>query len=195
MEPILIIIIILALLTLGYITIYNKIQDYVTKIEKAENIIDTDLRGKYDLLIKINTYFTNLEDKNQKDYLKDLKDLKGKDIPNFELERKLMDAEGILLDIYNDKSENQENKELQVLLKELKEKNQKLLSSINYYNNYASQMNAYIRKIPQNLVAILSHKKEKEFFDKKESKKITSSHWLFFLYLKWFNFYRSFLTK
>ena len=60
--------------------------------------------------------------------------------------------------------------------KELKEKNQKLLSSINYYNNYASQMNAYIRKIPQNLVAILSHKKEKEFFDKKESKKITSSH-------------------
>ncbi|MBR1679880.1 MAG: LemA family protein, partial [Bacilli bacterium] len=141
-----------------------------------ENIIDTDLRGKYDLLIKINTYFTNLENKNQKDYLKDLKDLKGKDIPNFELERKLMDAEGILLDIYNDKSENQENKELQVLLKELKEKNQKLLSSINYYNNYASQMNAYIRKIPQNLVDILSHKKEKEFFDKKESKKITSSH-------------------
>ena len=171
MEPILIAIIFIALLALIYITIYNKIQDYLTKIEKAENIIDTDLRSKFDLLMKINTYYTNVEEKNKKDYLKELHELKGKDTPNFELERKLIDAESTLLDIYNDKEENQNNKELQELFKELKEKNQKLLSSIHYYNNYANQMNAYIRKIPQKIVAILSHQKEKPFFDQKESKK------------------------
>ena len=168
MELVLIIIIVIALLALGSITIYNKLQDNITKIEKAEGIIDQDLRNKYDLLNKINTYFTNNEEKNQKDYLKDLKALKEKDISNFELERKLMEAESILLDIYNDKKEYEENNELKQLFKELKTINEKILAGVSYYNNYTNQMNAYIRKIPRNIVAKVVHIKPKPFFDGKD---------------------------
>ena len=168
MNIALIIIIIIALLALLYITIYNKLQDYLTKIEKAEGLIDQDLRGKYDLLIKINTYFMNAKDNKSNDYLKDLKELKDKEISNFDLERKLMDAESIMLDIYNDQKEYKENKELVLLFKELKEKNEKILAGISYYNNYANQMNSYLRKIPRNIIAKLSHIKPKTFFDGKD---------------------------
>ena len=167
MEPVLIIIIVIALLIIGYISIYNKIQDYIVKIEKAEGIIDEDLRNKYDILLKINTYFTNVNEKNQKDYLKDLKELKQKEISNFELERKLMESETLLLDVYNDNIKYQENEELKQLLKDLQNKNEKITAGISYYNNYTNKLNAYIRKIPNNFVAITSRIKPKPFFDGK----------------------------
>ncbi len=168
MEIILILIAIIALLSLEYIKIYNKIQDNLLKIEKAKSIIDQDLREKYDLITKINTYFTNVENKNQKDYLKELKNIDPKEISSFELERKLMTSENTLLDLYNDKNEYQENQEIKDLFKELKTKNEKIIAGVSYFNNYTSQLNSYIRKIPQNIVALISHTKQSPFFDGKE---------------------------
>ncbi len=51
---ILIIIIVLCLLTILYITTYNNLATFKTKIEKAESIIDDALREKYDIICKLN---------------------------------------------------------------------------------------------------------------------------------------------
>ena len=52
---ILLLIIIIGLLAIVYINIYNHMQYSKTKIEKAENNIDNDLREKYDLVVKTDT--------------------------------------------------------------------------------------------------------------------------------------------
>ena len=81
---------------------------------------------------------------------------------------KLMTSENTLLDLYNDKNEYQENQEIKDLFKELKTKNEKIIAGVSYFNNYTSQLNSYIRKIPQNIVALISHTKQSPFFDGKE---------------------------
>ena len=47
-EFLLIILAIIGILAICYITIYNKLQIEKTKIEHAENLIDENLRTKYD---------------------------------------------------------------------------------------------------------------------------------------------------
>ncbi len=47
---ILIIIIVVCLLLILYVTTYNNLAIYKTKIEKAESIIDDALREKYDII-------------------------------------------------------------------------------------------------------------------------------------------------
>ena len=51
---ILIIIIVVCLLLILYVTTYNNLAIYKTKIEKAESIIDDALREKYDIICKLN---------------------------------------------------------------------------------------------------------------------------------------------
>ena len=96
---VLIVIACLSLYTIMHITIYNKMQFYLTKIENVEGMIDEVLREKYDILLKIDKAIKdNLKDKN--DYLKELKELKKAKISNFEMQRKLTEAES-LLENYN----------------------------------------------------------------------------------------------
>lgn len=161
---ILIIIIILGLLAILYAITYNNLVTYKLKIEKSEGIIDESLRQKYDTIAKLNVLIKKVITK--KDYLKEYIDLKDKKISNYELDRKLTEAENIIFEVKNDYSELN-NDDFNNELKEINRINENLISSKNYYNRNTSELNKVIRKFPTNIVAKIHRFKIKPFFDGK----------------------------
>ena len=164
---ILLLIIIIGLLAIVYINIYNHMQYSKTKIEKAENNIDNDLREKYDLVVKTDTIIKE-HFKEKKDYLKEFINLKETDISNFDLERKLKEAETIISTLYEDNKELNENNSMKEVLENFKEVNEKLIADISYYNKHVTETNNYIRKFPNNIIAKIHHLNIKAFFDGKD---------------------------
>ena len=158
------IIIILGLIGIYYAHIYNIISTYKLKIDKAENSIDDALRNKYDNIMKANIIIKKIIPK--KDYLKEFTDLKEKNISNYELDRKLTEAENLILELKNDYSKLNE-KDFNKILKEIYNLNETLVAGKNYYNKNTAELNKYIRKFPSNIVAKIHHYKIKPFFDGK----------------------------
>ncbi len=164
---ILIFLAIFLLIVIYYIIVYNKIQSYKTKIDHVEGIIDETLRAKYDHIIKIeDCILKNLKEK--KAYLKELRDLKKEKISNFELNRKLTEAEGIVENLYHDNDNLKDNDAILKVFEEQKLTNEKLMAGILYYNKHTSSLNNYIRKFPNNIIAKIHHVKVKPYFDGKD---------------------------
>ena len=161
---ILLLIIIVGIFAIAYVITYNNLVNYKIKIEKAEGIIDENLRQKYDLIAKMNIAIKKVVTK--KDYLKDYIDLKDKRISNYELDRKLTEAMNIILEVKNDYSEL-DTKEFKKDLQEINEINETLISSKTYYNKNTTELNQIIRKFPSNIVAKIHRYKIKPFFDGK----------------------------
>ena len=161
---ILLTIIIIGIISLLYVITYNNIINYKIKIEKAEGIIDENLRKKYDIIAKLNIAIKKVVTK--KDYLKDYLELKDKRISNYELDRKLTEAMNIILEVKSD-HEELENKEFNNDLKEIEQINEILTSCKNYYNKNTTELNKIIRKFPSNIVAKIHRYKIKPFFDGK----------------------------
>ncbi len=161
---ILVLIIIVGIIAIAYVITYNNLVNYKIKIEKAEGIIDENLRQKYDLIVKMNIAIKKVVTK--KDYLKDYIDLKDKRISNYELDRKLTEAMNIILEVKNDYNEL-DNKEFNNELKEINIINETLTSCKTYYNKNTTELNQIIRKFPSNIVAKIHRYKIKPFFDGK----------------------------
>ena len=161
---ILLIIIIISIIALIYVITYNNLVNYKIKIEKAEGIIDENLRQKYDLIAKLNIAIKKVVTK--KDYLKEYIDLKDKRISNYELDRKLTEAMNTILEVKNDHSEL-DTKEFNKDLKEIERINETLISCKTYYNKNTTELNQIIRKFPSNIIAKIHHYKIKPFFDGK----------------------------
>lgn len=89
MLLILCIIIIICLLSGIYIYLYNRIQDFVVKINEVESIIDNNLRNKYDNINKcvsiINSDESIKKDDDKKVFESIVK-LRNRKISNFDLE-------------------------------------------------------------------------------------------------------------
>lgn len=163
-SVVLILIIILGLIAIFYVITYNNLMNYKIKIEKAEGIIDEALRNKYDAVAKLNVLIKKVVTK--KDYLKEYIDLKDKRISNYDMDRKLTEAENIILEVKSDYEELGTN-DFNKLLRDIHRVNEDLISSKNYYNRNTSELNAIIRKFPTNIVAKIHKFKIKPFFDGK----------------------------
>ena len=163
----LLIIILLGILSILYITIYNHLQYNKTKIEKAEGNIDDDLRTKFDLIVKADNIIKN-SIKSKNEYLKEIVNLKEEKISNFNLERKLKEAETIIDTLYDDNKELNENETMNEVKQELKAIDEKLVAGISYYNKHVSDINAYIRKFPNNIISKIHRIKVRKFFDGKD---------------------------
>ncbi len=163
----LLIIILLGILSILYITIYNHLQYNKTKIEKAEGNIDDDLRTKFDLIVKADNIIKN-SIKSKNEYLKEIVNLKEEKISNFNLERKLKEAETIIDTLYDDNKELNENETMNEVKQELKAIDEKLVAGISYYNKHVSEINAYIRKFPNNIISKIHRIKVRPFFDGKD---------------------------
>lgn len=134
------------------------------KIEKAEGIIDESLRQKYDVIARLNVMIKKVVTK--KDYLKEYIELKDKRISNYEMDRKLTEAENIILEVKGD-YEELDNKDFNGALKEIKSINESLISGKTYYNRNTNELNKVIRKFPTNIIAKIHRYKIKPFFDGK----------------------------
>ncbi len=164
LEVVLVIIIILGILAIIYTVLYNNLVSYKFKIEKAEGIIDENLREKYDSICILNNMIKKVIPK--KDYLKEYIDLKNKRISNYDLDRKLTEAFNIIIDVKNDYNEL-DNKEFNNEIKKINRINVTLTSCKTYYNKNTGELNQLIKKIPSNIVAKINGYKIKPFFDGK----------------------------
>ena len=172
MLIIILIVIILCVITFIYINTYNKMQEYLTKINEVEAIIDNNLRNKYDninksvSLIKGNEKINKELDKNMFEEIVKLRNLK---ISNFDLDRKLIEANTefiVLKEKYKD--ELNKSEEIKNITNKIEELDEKLDVNREYYNKNISEYNKLIKMFPTNIIAKINKYEEKLFFDRKD---------------------------
>ena len=74
---------------------YNKFQDYVIRINEVENILDSNLREKYDNINKVVSIIKSsdyIDEEVDKKLFEEIVKLRTRKISNFDLDRKLVDA-------------------------------------------------------------------------------------------------------
>ena len=163
---ILLLIITISVCLVVFVTTYNHFQDYIIRINEAEESIDAVLRKRFDLLnksigiIKANT--------KEEDVLSIVKDLKSKKITNFELDRKLYDA----INEFNEYKEKYEKlKTNEAYLKidiNLFESESEIVALRKYYNDIITDYNKMVKSLPSNLVALIRGYNTKAYFDGNE---------------------------
>ena len=70
--------------------------------------------------------------------------------------------------MYDDNKELNENETMNEVKQELKAIDEKLVAGISYYNKHVSEINAYIRKFPNNIISKIHRIKVRPFFDGKD---------------------------
>ena len=163
---ILLLIITISVCLIVFVTTYNHFQDYIIRINEAEESIDAVLRKRFDLLnksigiIKANT--------KEEDVLSIVKELKSKKITNFELDRKLYDA----INEFNEYKEKYEKlKTNEAYLKidiNLFESESEIVALRKYYNDIITDYNKMVKSLPSNFVALIRGYKTKAYFDGNE---------------------------
>ena len=163
---ILIAIIIIGFITINYIFNYNKLQEMNIKINEAENIIDNELRNKYDLIMRSSSIINKLL-KKEVTYFKELEELKNKNISNFEMDRTITEGENLILKVKNDYASLNDNDEYNDILNSLKNSDEILLAAKSFYNKYTTEINLIIKKFPTNIIAKIHRIKTRNYFDGK----------------------------
>ena len=140
-----------------YTTLYNKLQDYIIRINEVEAMIDNHLRNKYDAinkcvsLIKGNDKITEEKDKK---LFEEIVRLRTKKISNFDLDRKLIEAENNLITLKEKYPDLRENKDIIALSKKIEDINENLIVGREYYNKNILEYNKLVKLFPTNIVAV-----------------------------------------
>ena len=163
---ILLIIIFIGFIIIQYIFNYNKIQSINIKINESENIIDNEIRNKYDLIIRSSNIINKLL-KKEISYFKDLDNLKNTNISNFDMDRKIKEGENIVYKVKNDYKSLEDNEEFNDILNKLKDSNEILEASKAFYNKYTTEINLLIKKFPTNIISKIHKIKLRNYFDGK----------------------------
>lgn len=152
-----------------YLTLYNKIQDYIIRINEVESIIDNNLREKYDQINKIVSIIKgNDKIKIDKKIMDEIVKLKNKKISNFNLDRKLIETATYLTSLREKNKDIKNNEEINLLNEKINELDELLIINKEYYNRNIAEYNKLIKLFPTNIVASICKYEEKLFFDKKD---------------------------
>ena len=162
------IIVLLILITVSvclvvFVTTYNHFQDFIIRINEAEESIDSVLRKRFDLLNKsIGIIKSNTDEEN---VLELISKLKSKKITNFELDRQLYEAINEF-NTYKEKYEKlKTNEEYLKIDINLFESESEIVALRKYYNDIITDYNKLVKSFPSNIVAILNGFKSKNYFD------------------------------
>ena len=154
------------ILAFVYISIYNKLQKNLIRINEAEFQIDETLRKRYDILVQIESIINEATKLKQNNF-KDLED-KNVEISNFDFDRTLTKATNTFNKIWQDYPVELDKDEFRQLMVDLKINEEKNEASKSYYNRYTTNLNSLIKKFPSNIVAKLHDIDERLYFDNKE---------------------------
>ena len=165
-------IVIIACLIFGiYMYLYNRIQDFIVKINEIETVIDTNLRNKNNNINKYKTIIKNDEKiKHEKDkkVFEELIKLRNRKISNFDLDRKLIEANNQFIALKQKYSSLNKNEEIKEISKKIEDCDEKLDVNREYYNNSIAEYNKLVKLFPTNIIAKICKYEEKLFFDKKD---------------------------
>ncbi len=162
----LIICIVICFLAIWYISIFNKYQDYIVRINEAEANIDSTLRKRFDLLNKSISLIKGTCN-IQEDILEVIIKLRSRKLSNFELDRQLYDA---INEFNTFKEKYPELKSSESFLRielGIHESESEIIAFRKYYNDIITKYNKLIRSFPSNFVGKISHFEEKTYFDGK----------------------------
>lgn len=165
------IVLIICILSGIYAYLYNKFQDFIIRINEVESSIDSILRNKYDTInkcvsiIKGNDKISNKLDKNM---FEEIVKLRSRKIGNFDLDRKLVEANNQFIMIKEKYEELNENEDIVKYSNDLIDLDDRLQIHVNYYNKNIAEYNKLIKLFPTNIVARLCKYEEKLFFDRKD---------------------------
>ena len=171
MLLILCILIIACLIFEIYMYLYNRIQDFIVKINEIETVIDTNLRNKYDNINKCATIIKNdekIKDEKDKKVFEELIKLRNRKISNFDLDRKLIEANNQFIALKQKYSSLNKNEEIKEISKKIEDCDEKLDVNREYYNNSIAEYNKLVKLFPTNIIAKICKYEEKLFFDKKD---------------------------
>lgn len=158
--------IILCMILICYVTLFNRFQHSLIRINEAEANIDSVLRTRFDLLNKsISIIKGNTE--IEEDVLEGIVKLRSRKLTNFELDRQLYEAMNEF-DKYKEEYPALKNCESFVKIDlGLSETETDIYACRKYYNDIITEYNRLIRAFPSNIVALICKFKEKTYFDGK----------------------------
>lgn len=163
---ILIVIIILGLLGIMYKIKYNKLNRNKIKIDEAENIITTNLKNRYDYIIRT----SHLVKKNLDldiEIFKEVENLKLKNISNNEMDVKINEAYNTILQLKEDYPKLNENRGFKDILKDFNESKELIEAAKSFYDNYAYKLNEQLGSFPSNLIGKIHGIKKVSYYSTK----------------------------
>lgn len=162
MIKVMIFITIIVILLLVYFISYYKLKDITDRILFSEKNLEETLTNKANLITKINTEIKSKLEK--KTYLKDYININKQNLTNIEKDIKLDEAYKLIKNLKSDIPDiNTDN--FKKLFKELKSNDETLIASKKLYNKYSEESNNIIRKFPNNIVAKITGKRIRAFFN------------------------------
>ena len=154
-----------------YINYYNKLQDYVIRINEVETLLDNNLREKYDNINKCVSIIKNndstLEDAD-KNMFEEIVKLRTRKISNFDLDRKLIVANNNFIILKEKYKELKTNKEIINITKKIEELDENIIVNRDYYNKNIAEYNKLVAIFPTNIVARICKYEAKLYYDKKD---------------------------
>ena len=165
-------IIIMTCIIIGiYINYYNKLQDFIIRINEVETILDNNLREKYDNINKSVSIIKNsdfIDEEKDKKLFEEIIKLRTRKISNFDLDRKLVEANNNFIILKDKYKELKNNKDIINITKKIEELDENIVVNRDYYNKNIAEYNKLVMIFPTNIVARICKYKEKLYYDKKD---------------------------
>ena len=157
-----IVIAVISLLSIGFVSIYNRFQENIIRINEVESNIDNVLRKRFDLLNK-SIAIIKEEIPDIENPLAIIEELHSKKMTNFDLDRSLYQAINEF-DSYKEKIENSEIDKIDAVLREIEAE---LIAYRKYYNDVTTDYNRLRHRFPSNIVALICKYKDRNYYDNK----------------------------
>lgn len=161
------IIIVIFIFVIAFIHTYNNFQNYIIRINEAENNIDSTLRKRFDLLNRsIDVIKANA--KIEEEILTSIVKLRSRKLSNFDLDRELYEG---IKEFSKYKEEYPNLKKSEAFNKidiALNESEAEITAFRKYYNDIITDYNKLVRSFPSNIIALFFKFKKKLYFDGKD---------------------------
>ena len=134
-------------------------------------ILDNNLREKYDNINKCVSLIKGNQTINKeidKKMFEEIVKLRTKKISNFDLDRKLIEANNSFITLKERYKELKENKDIILITQKIDELDDNIVVNKDYYNKNIKEYNKMIKMFPTNIIAKIYKYEEKLFFDKKD---------------------------
>ena len=154
-----------------YINYYNKLQDYVIRINEVETILDNNLREKYDNINKCVSIIKNtdsIKEESDKNMFEEIVKLRTRKISNFDLDRKLINANNNFIILKEKYKDLKTNKEIINITKKIEELDENIIVNRDYYNKNIAEYNKLVTIFPTNVIARICKYETKLYYDKKD---------------------------
>ena len=167
MDTAVLIILTIILLIIGmvssYITIYNRLQKCIIRINEAESQIDESIRKRYDVLTSMEKTINDETHLNQDNF----SEFKKSEMSNFEVDRKLTQIEDLFKKIKLDFEKELDTPDYREKVISLKKNNELCDASKTFYNKYTTKLNMLVRRFPTNIIARIHGINTRLYFDNK----------------------------